>query len=141
MDSFRKDQGDNTRRSFGRARAARWAVSLILVAGAGLAASAQAASHAQGVAEMTDAVGCASNVRVDYDVQLDERIGAYAVAGVVVSDVPALCSGRSVRAVVTGADGEPLASERFELAEGAAVSFDGEPVDARDVTGLRVLPS
>ena len=90
---------------------------------------------------MTEAAGCASSLRLDYDVQLDERIGAYAVAGVVVSQVPVPCAGRTVRAVVVGPRGEPLAEASLELAEGATASFGEAPVDARDVAGLRVLPS
>lgn len=140
MRSERQRPTTDRRRPQRRARALRWTLSLLALAGAGFTASAQASSYSTGVAAVTESVGCATGVQVDFDLQLDARLGAYAVAGVVVSGVPAGCAGSTVRVVVLGADGEPLASEAVALAEGAAAPFDGAPVDARDVTSLVVLP-
>lgn len=124
-----------------RARAVRWAVSLIMIAGGGVVASAQANEQSRAITAMTETINCSSNVRVGFDMQIDPRIGGYAVAGAIVEEFPAECAGRKVVAVVLGAGGQPLATATVELSEGAVAVFDGEPLDARTVTGLHVVPS
>ena len=133
--------GVSTRRGVRRARSVRWAISLVALAGAGFMASAQAAEQDRALGEVTEALECATGARLGYDVQFDERIGAYAVAGVEVTRVAPQCVGRAVVVSVLDAAGDELAAGRVQLADGAQASFaDGALVDAREVMALRVLP-
>ena len=114
---------------------------ILALAGAGFVASAHAAEHTSATAAMEAAFECAGGVRLGYDVAYEQRIGGFAVVGVELSDFPARCAGRAVVVEVLGSDGASLGSAPLELVDGAVATFaDDVPVDARDVTGLRVLP-
>lgn len=137
MDVSGRGRGGSTQVT-SRARAVRWAFSLIAIAAAGFAASAQAAEHTRSAAELSEAVGCAGATRLGYEVQYDEEIGGYGVTGAALEGFPPGCAGRAVVVRLLGPEGETLAVQHLELADGATASFAS--VDARVVTGLEVRP-